>query len=144
MQVKTKKITIKKSTFQYVESELYDYHETRKEIVRLKNDILYGSAQPDNNGGGRSNLPGDPTGKMGILLVSHKKIENLERMVSAIESVYEALPEDKKKMVFLKYWARPQTLTWDGVALEVDAHRTTVMRWRDEIICAIAIKAGLR
>ncbi|MEV2908589.1 hypothetical protein ABNF65_07985 [Paenibacillus larvae] len=65
---------LRRGTFQHVESELYSFHETRKEIIRLKNEILYGSGPVDENvGGGKSNLPGDPTGKTAVLLTSHKK-----------------------------------------------------------------------
>ncbi|WP_237703247.1 hypothetical protein [Paenibacillus larvae] len=55
---------LRRGTFQHIESELYSYHETRKEIIRLKNEILYGSTPADENvGGGRSNLPSDPKGR---------------------------------------------------------------------------------
>lgn len=138
-------IKIKTGTFKHVESELYAYHDTRKEIVRLKNEILYGSSSSDENvGGGRSNLPGDPTGRTALMMVNHRKIEQLERIVDAIEFVVEHLPPQKKKLVQLRYWTRPQTLTWDGIAKEVPAHRATVLRWRDEIICGIAEKIGWR
>lgn len=136
---------IKTGTFKHVESELYAYHETRKEIVRLKNEILYGTASDDENvGGGKSNLPGDPTGRTAMLMVTHRKIEQLERIADAIESIIDRLPQQKKKLVQLRYWARPQTLTWDGVAKEIPVHRATAIRWRDEIIYAVAEKIGWR
>lgn len=135
---------IRKGTFQYIESELFAYHETRQEIVRLKNDLLYGSNTPDSTGGGRSNLPGDPTGRTGTLLVTHRRIEQLERITDAIESVYERLPADKKKFIYLRYWKRPQLLTWDGIAAELNVSRRQAFRWRDEVIWAIAEKSGLR
>ena len=40
-------IKLRRGTFQHVESELYAYHDTRKEIVRLKNEILHASAPPE-------------------------------------------------------------------------------------------------
>lgn len=136
---------IKTGTFKHVESELYAYHETRKEIVRLKNEILHGSASEDENvGGGRGNLPGDPTGRTAMLIVTHRTIEQLERIVNAIESVVERVPQQKKKLIQLRYWTRPQTLTWEGVAREIPVHRATAIRWRDEIIYAIAEKIGWR
>jgi len=79
-------VKLRRGTFQHVESELYAYHDTRKEIVRLKNEILHASAPPDENiGGGRGNLPGDPTGRTAVLMVTHRRIEQLERIVEAIE-----------------------------------------------------------
>lgn len=135
---------IRKGTFQHIESELFAYHETRQEIVRLKNEILYGKPQFENIGGGRSNLPGDPTGRTATLLTTHRELESLERIVSAIESVYEALPADKQRLIQLKYWSKPQTRTWDGIALEMSTHRATLIRWRNEIVQAIAMKMGWR
>ncbi|MEV2356652.1 transcriptional regulator [Paenibacillus larvae] len=136
---------LRRGTFQHIESELYSYHETRKEIIRLKNEILYGSTPADENvGGGRSNLPSDPTGEIAVLLTSHKKLEQLERIVNAIESVVEGLPEKKKEMIKLRYWTRSQTLTWEGVAQRIEKDRTTAIRWRNEIIREIANRIGWR
>lgn len=138
------KVKIKQGTFKHVESELYSYHETKKEIERLKKDILLSSSSPDLTGGGRSNLPGDPTGRTATLMMTHRKIEQLERIVEAIEEIYGQLSEEKKKMIKLRYWTKPRTLTWEGIAKEIPAHRATVIRWRNEIIKAIADKLGWR
>lgn len=136
---------IKRGTFQHVESELYAYHDTLREIVRIKNDLLQGKTSEDENvGGGKSNLPGDPTGRTAILLVSHKRLEQMMNVVDAIESVVSGLPADRQKLIQLRYWTRPQTLTWDGIAAEIPAHRATVFRWRDGIITAIAARVGWR
>lgn len=135
---------IKKGTFQHIESELYAYHETRKEIVRLKNDILYASHPADSNGGGRSNLPGDPTARTATLIATHKRIDQLERIADSIETVIERLPEDKRRFVHLRYWKKPQLLTWDGLAAELNVSRRQAIRWRDEIIWSIAEKLGWR
>jgi len=136
---------LRRGTFQHVESELYAYHDTKKEIVRLKNEILYGSPSHDDNvGGGRGNLPGDPTGRTATLLVAHRKIEQLERIVDAIESVVERLPPEKQRLVRIRYWSRPQRLTWDGIAAELHVSRRQAMRWRDEIVRGVAEKIGWR
>jgi RinA family phage transcriptional activator len=135
---------LRRGTFQHVESELYAYYETKKEIVHLKNEILHTSAPPNEVGGSRGNTPGDPTGRTAVLLVTHRRIEQLERIVEAIESVVERLPEKKKRLVQLRYWDKPRTLTWDGIALRLDVSRATAIRWRDEIVYAIAEKLGWR
>lgn len=138
-------IKLRRGTFQHVESELYAYHDTRKEIVRLKNEILYGKGSVDENvGGGRGSLPSDPTGRTAVLLTSHKKLEQLENIAQAIEKIVSRLPEDKLGLIQRRYWARPQTLTWDGLAMELNISRRTAINWRDEIVCAVAIEAGWR
>jgi len=138
-------IKIKAGTFKHVESELYAYHDTRKEIVRLKNEILYGTSSSDENvGGGRSNLPGDPTGKKATLMVTHSAVIQLELIVNSISEVYTQLPEEKQKLIRLKYWTKPQTLTWDGIARKLNVSTRQAQRWRDEIIREIAKKIGWR
>lgn len=138
-------VKLKRGTFQHVESELYGYHETRKEIARIKNEILFGRVSDDENvGGGRSSRTSDPTGQTATLLASHKRLEQLTNIADAIEYVYDRLPEDKRKLIEVRYWRRPQTLNWEGIAKECNVSRITAMRWRDSIVQAIAIKAGWR
>lgn len=139
----TPKLT--RGTMQHVESELQAYHETKKEIIRLKNEILYDTpSYHDNIGGSRSNQPSDPTASKAVLIVSHRKIEQLERIVEAIETIYERLPEEKQKLIRLKYWSKSRHLTWDGIAMEVGVHRATALRWRDEFVKAVADRIGWR
>src|SRR5690554_4637764 len=139
MAVETK---LKTGTFKHIESELYHYHETKKEIERLKNHILHASPAPNRTGGSRSNTPSDPTGKTGTLLVTHRKIEQYERIVNVIDVVYNGLPEEKKKLIRLKYWTKPQKLTWDGIAEKIPVSKRQAIRWRNEIVYAIADMLG--
>ena len=111
----------------------------------MRYEILHGGAQVDENiGGGKSNLPGDPTGQKAIALVTNRQINELEKIVQAIDFVILALPLEKQKLVQKKYWDRPQTLTWDGIALELNVSRITAMRWRQEIVQAIGYLIGWR
>lgn len=136
-------LKLRRGTVQHVESELYAYHETKKEIGLLKNDILYGGPVKDDNvGGGRSNLPSDPTSQRAVLMVSHRKIDQLERITEAIESVFERLPEKKQQLITIRYWKKSQSLTWEGIAMKLDVSRITAIRWNNEIIYAISEKIG--
>jgi RinA family phage transcriptional activator len=137
-------LKVKKSTFKHVESELFAYHDTRKEIIRLRNEIMYGSENRENSGFGRSSLPSDPTGRVATKLASHKLLNYLESTVEAIENVYNRLPEEKKLLVNIYYWTRPQTLSWEGVAQKLHVSRKTAFNWRDEIIWAISEQLGWR
>jgi RinA family phage transcriptional activator len=138
-------LKLRKHAFKHVEAELFSYHETRKEIIRMKNEILYCSQSRDENvGGSRSGTTSDPTGRTATLLVSHKQLDHLQSITDAIESVYNRLPEDKKRLVNLYYWTKPQPLTWEGVAQKLNCNRATAFRWRDEIVWAISQKLGWR
>lgn len=136
---------VRKGTFKHVESELFSYYDTRKELIRLKNEILYSSQSTDENvGGGRSSTPGDPTGRTATLLVCHKRLDHLQSIIDSIDSVYNRLPEEKKRLVNLYYWTRPQLLTWEGVAQQLKCNRATAFRWRDDIIYAVSDRLGWR
>lgn len=143
------RIKLRRGTFQHIESELFAYHGTRKEIERLREEILSPFAEEVNDpavvkGKNSVRMPGDPTGRTATILLSHKKLEQLTSIAEAIESVVMRLPADKRGLVQRKYWAKPQTLTWDGIARELNIHRATALRWRDEIVWAIATKLGWR
>jgi RinA family phage transcriptional activator len=141
----TNKFKLKNGSFKHVESELYAYHDTKREIEMLRNDILYGTAPPDENvGGGRSSLPGRPTENKAIALVTNRQIVQLEAIIRAIDEVVGQLPSDKRKLVELKYWTRPQMLTWDGIAMNLCISRRTAERWRADIVNQIGVTIGWR
>jgi len=134
---------LRKGAFQHVESELYAYPETRREIVRLKAEIINGYREPDENiGGGRSDRTGDPTGQTAVLLVTNRRLEQLERIADAIETVYNCLPAERQKLVRLKYWTKPQTLTWEGIARELHISSRQALRWRDQAVRVIGSRLG--
>lgn len=135
---------IKKGSFKHVESELYAYPDTRREIERIKAEILGTREQDDNVGGGRSSLPGDPTGQLAVALVSNRKLETLQLIADVIDIVYCGLPAERQKLLKLKYWTKPQRLTWDGIAGELHISRRQALRWRDAIVREIAVKMGWR
>jgi RinA family phage transcriptional activator len=138
-------IKVRKGTFKHIESELFAYHDTRKEIIRLRNDIMYPSKQQDDNtGGGRGSMTSDPTGRAVIALSANARLVHMEALVHSIECVYERLPEDKKRLINLYYWSRPQLLSWEGIAQQLHINRATAFRWRDEIIYALTDRIGWR
>jgi RinA family phage transcriptional activator len=134
---------LKSATFKHIESELFNYHLTVKLLAQRREEILYGSSQPDDNiGGGKSNLPGDPTGRIAIALVSDKRIQHLENIVNAITTVTNQLHPERLEFVKLRYWTQPQTLTWVGIALQLNCGRSTLFNWREDIVTAIAEHMG--
>lgn len=134
---------LRPDTFRYLEGELSIYHETKREIARMREDILLSSPVPDVTGI-RESVPGDPTGRKATLLVTHRRLDQLERVAEAIESVVSRLPEEKLELIRLRYWARPRMLTWSGIAERLHVSRRQALRWRDEIIYALAELLGVR
>lgn len=138
--IKTTKLAFKKA-----EAEWYNYHNTLKEIAKLREDIMNPFQEEEmNTGGGMSNLPGDPTGKLATRLTTNKQLSYLGEVVYAVETVYNALPDNYKKMVRLRYWKKNNKLDWNGVAIECHVSKRQAMRWRDEIIHATVEVLGWR
>jgi RinA family phage transcriptional activator len=138
-------IKLRKATFKHIESELYSYHDTLKEINNLRKDIMFTKENDDENiGGGRNNLPSSPTERIATRLATHKRLNQLEEVTHASEKVYTSLPEDYQKLIKLKYWTRPQTLTWEGIADKLHLGRRTAFRMRDEIVECVSEVLGWR
>lgn len=134
---------LKKGTFKHIESELYAFEDTKKEIEWIREEILHRTPMIDNPEG-RANTPSDPTATTATLLMTHRRLDQLERIVKAIDQIYQELPDDKKKLIKLKYWTKPQTKTWEGIAQEINISRRQALRWRNEIVFAIADAIGWR
>lgn len=109
---------LRRSVFLYVEDELQAYHETLRELETLPERI-------------------------GVALEVSRRQERMQSITRSIGSVVEGLSAEKLELVRLMYWSRPRRYTWDGLAMQINVTRRTAFRWRREILCAIATRAGL-
>ena len=129
----------------YTEQEIRGYHQTLKEIEIRRQEIMHPYRETDTNvGGGKSNLPGDPTGRIGTALTADLKLKNLEHVIESIDYVWQDLPDEKKQFVKLYYWTRPQRYTLEGVAIKLSISDRTAKRWRTEFVERVADQIGLR
>jgi len=137
-----------KLTFKKIESEWYKYHHTLKEVAELREKIMNPFDEEVNDptvvaGANSVRNVGDPTGRMAVRLTTSKQLTYLNTMVDAIERVYNALPDDYKKLVRIRYWSRSNK-DWNGIADELHVNRSTAIRWRNEIIQATIDLLGWR
>jgi RinA family phage transcriptional activator len=145
----TKSIKPKKITFKHAEAEWYNYHNTLKEIARLRESIMNPfDDDPEDptivKGANSVRIPGDPTQRLATRLTTHKQLEHLTEVAQAIEQVYNALPDNYKELARLKYWSKNSKLTWDGIAMRLDIGRATAIRRRNDIIQATIELLGWR
>lgn len=135
---------LRRATFRYIESELYAYKSTHKEIKQLREQIVFDGGETDENvGGGRSNLPGQPTEQIATKLLTHKTLQNLVKISDAITETFEEVSDDHRYIIDLKYFKNPN-LYWDDVAYKLNMHRNTVFKYRREFIIIVANKLGMR
>src|SRR5690242_2916652 len=105
---------ISNGAFRHVEAELYAYPDTKKEIETIRLNILHPyDEKPDDptivKGKNSVRIPGDPTSQTATLLATNRKLEQLERIADVISNTFDNLPAEKKRMMKLRYWTRPQT-----------------------------------
>lgn len=130
---------LRKGVFQHVEAEIFAYPYRKREIARLREDILVPHQPTDENrGGGKSNMPGDPTGKKAMGLATHAKLYNLERVADAIDEVFNKLPQVKQEFIQVKYWTTPQRLTTVGICEKLGISDRTFSRWRGQFVHDVA------
>lgn len=128
----------------YIEAELRDYHQTKIDLIEAKEDImLEGPLLSEVNTGSETYKISRPTEDKTLRLVTNKRIKRMEQIIRAIESVINELPEDKYRLIELRYWSRPRRLTDSGIAMEINIGIATYYRWSDGIILAIANELGM-
>lgn len=136
---------MKRATFKHIESELYTYYETLKEIDKLREEIMHPFEEyPDENIGAGSNSVmtiSDTTQRTATQLMTHKSLNNMIEITTAIEQTYNELDKHHKKVLHLRYWSN-QDLTWDGIALKTNMHRNTATTYRRNAVEKIAEYLG--
>src|SRR5699024_30795 len=141
-------INITKPTFKKTEAEWFNYHKTVREIKLLEEAIMHPfEEEPDDptivKGATSVRDVGSPTEITAIRLTRHKQLNYLREIASAIETVYNELPADHKRLVRVRYWAR-EDYKWDDIAGKCNVSRRQAMRWRDAIVLATIEVLGWR
>lgn len=133
---------LRPATFKHIEAELYAFHDTKREIRRLREEIIFGVSNDDENvGGGRSSEPGRPTERIATRLTTNRRLRNLEEIEQAIEATLNQVPEECQKTIRLKYLSN-RKMPWEAIADKVPCHRTTAIRYRRNFIELVAEKIG--
>jgi len=126
----------------YIEAELRDFHQTKIDLVEAKDDLILQAPVADSSGI-RGTDTGRPTESKALQVITNKRIKRAEQTVRAIEAVVNALPEEKYRLIELRYWKLPRTLTDEGIAEELDCDRRTLYKWVDGILYVLARELGL-
>lgn len=136
---------LKPATFKHIEAELYGYNDTKREIKRRREELMYVSEVDENVGAGKNSYrtPGRPTERIVTRLTMDKRLRNLEEITEAIESAYEQVSDDHRRVVKTKYWNN-RNQTWEGIASECNMHRNTAKKYQKEFVMLIADKVGWR
>lgn len=113
---------VSKEVIKHIEQEIRLFHQSKKELTKLRD----GSA-------GETSSPA---------LYMIKRIQSLEDIVEAIDTVYNKLPPHKQNLIELLYWSEPRLLTFDGIAQKCYVSRRQAFKYRDDIVREIALNLG--
>ncbi len=136
-------MNIKRANFKMIEAELYCYHESKKQLELLREEII--ESTPSQEISVKSS-PGDPTQTKAIKLVNNREIIEMERRLKAIDKAIEILKTNnesrKYELLKMKYFERRYTDV--GICMELGISERSFYRWRREIIELIANFLGCR
>lgn len=133
-----------KFTKQYIEKQLTDYPKMDEYIMYRRLEIKYPVGHDDENiGGSSAGDIGNPTERSVITIDSDKRLNQLENTKKAIEKVLNTLDINSLSLVELRYWTKPQTRTWVGIAKEIGYSERNCYNVRDMIIESIGKELGM-
>ena len=132
-----------KSIENFIEGELYAYHENLREIELRREEIMEGSPGPP-DGMPRGNSTSNPTESKAMKLMTSRAVFCVERRLEAIKKVLDFYNGDlvMKKMIELNYFKRE--LTPIGIMKELHISRRTFYRRRRELLEKLAYELGLK
>ena len=131
-------VRLNKAYWRYIENELYNYDDTKQNILNLREDIIDHTPT-------RETVPGkgyvsDPTEKKAVNLVSSKAIKRMTNVVNAIDRALARLTDNHRALFELKY---RQALPWQQVCRELPTSERSYFRMRRELILMVAVELGL-
>ena len=129
---------IERRVFRYVEYELYNYDNTKKELERCREEILESSPSPPEIKV-QSGL-GDPTAKKVEKILTTTYIARAEQTVNAIEKSLNMLTDLHRMLFKFKY---QDCLPWQEVTIELEISERTYFRIRRELVVMVAQQLGL-
>ena len=132
---------IDKAIFRYVEHELYNYIDTKKELEEMRLDIaeaVIGNIQYDNYSTNKN--PGSSTETAATKLITNKAIIRATKTIKDIEKAKKQIDEEKLELLNIKY---NSGMTKQQILKKLNISERTYFRWRSEIVEIVAEGMGL-
>ncbi|EIM5198722.1 transcriptional regulator [Staphylococcus pseudintermedius] len=137
-------MTLRKSTVNYLESELRNYPYLEQDIARVREEVLHPWSPPDENvGGGRADTVMCVTEVRATSVINDRRLAQLTRVKLAIEIVYNHTTDEGRKLMDLYYFTKPRTLNLTGVANALHISKTVAYDLRKGILSMLADELGI-
>lgn len=128
-------------TLAYLEEEFKIYPHIDRMIAIRKIELME-RAEDTNIGGGKSNLPGDPTGNLAVKNISDPFIQRMEQRRSDIDLALKKMDPEQQSIVEMKFWGR-NFYTWNEIADQYYCSSKTMYIKRYKILEVLAEIKGL-
>lgn len=141
---------IEQLNFKTIEAELYGYHDTKRELELMEEEILEGTVYQEV--AVQTGTTADTTANKAVKLLSSKAILEVRRRIGAIDKAMDILrsqrtevkPEkeykDKLRLLEMKYFERK--FTDKGIMAELNIEKTTFYNWKKEIVSLVSLYLG--
>lgn len=136
-------IKLRTGTIKHIEAELFDYHDTLKRIKARREELMSDPAREEGMPSSPT-LPSSTVERYATRLTMDRQLQELERVASAVEHVYNICDDGRKNLIRMKYWTKPQLKSWEGIALDLHISKRQAYRWRDEVVQAVGEQLGWR
>jgi len=128
---------IHKSIFRYIEHELYNYEQTKKDLQLYREQVLEGTAKPEVS---VQSSPGDVTANKAVKLTSSAFVVQAERVINSIDRSLAILGDRHKELFKLKYQIG---VTWPNITIDMGISDRTYYRLRRELVVTVGQQLGL-
>ena len=107
--------------------------------LKIRRMELMDNPVEENPGGGKSNLPGDPINREVQMYLMDDYYTNMDKIINAVESVYDNADENVQQIFKLKYWQPVLGIeTWEDIAKHLHYSKTNILRVRERYLKDIA------
>lgn len=128
---------INKSIFRYIEHELYNYEQTKRDLQLYREQVLDGTTMSEVS---VQSGVGDTTANKAVKLTSSAFVVQAERIINAIEKSLAMLGEQHRTVFKLKY---QDMYPWQEIVVEMGISDRQYFKLRREIVIAVGQKLGL-
>ena len=127
-----------KNIYKYVEHELYNYNNSKKELEDLKYEVIEFSKKSD--GLPKGNNISNPTEDKVFKIIENERITYLSKIIKNIDHVLNNLDEIYRKLFKLKYIEKN---TAKYIFRELNISERTYYNYKNNIVLKVAKRLGI-
>lgn len=133
-----KVVDLKREDMKVLEGYIKNIDKLRMRL-RVRKLELMDNPIIDNPGSGKPNLPGNPIEREIILCLKDTYYNNLDKIIKAVDMIYDNADDEVKEIMKLKYWEpKPGIESWEDLAKHLHYSKTSILRVRERYLIDLA------